>query len=102
MDKPKNDVIIPVLAMSKDDKKTDRLSQIQAIEAKLKLMEKKKEDELKINETVATKPPIVIQYQYNKMSSTNNNSYKHKSLSKKTFRYNKPYGKIKSKDKFIH
>lgn len=82
--------------MSKEDKKTDRLSQIQAIEAKLKLMEKKKEDELKINDTVATKPPIIVQYQHNNTSLTNNNNgYKYKSNSKKTDRFSKPYGKNK-------
>lgn len=98
MEKPKPDIIIPVLAMSKDDKKTDRLSQIQAIEAKLKLMEKKKEDELKINDTVATKPPVIVQYQHNKATVTNNIGYKHKASLKKTDRYNyKPYTKLKFK-----
>lgn len=82
--------------MSKGDKKTDRLTQIQAIEEKLKLMEKKKEDELKINDTVATKPPIIVQYQYNNNTSViNNNGYKYKSTLKKTDRFNKPYSKNK-------
>lgn len=97
MDKPKPDIVIPVLAMSKGDKKTDRQSQIQAIEAKLKLMEKKKEDELKINDTVATKAPVVVQYQFNKTPATNSNGYKQKSSLKKTDRYSKPYSKNKFK-----
>lgn len=84
--------------MSKEDKKADRLSQIQAIEAKLKLMEKKKEDELRINETVASKAPVIVQYQYNKAPVANNNSHKHKSVLKKSDRYiNKPYSKSKFK-----
>ncbi|XP_050306934.1 probable RNA-binding protein 18 [Anthonomus grandis grandis] len=63
--KPKPDLKIPALALSKDKIKTDRNSQIQAIEAKLKLMERK-EDELKINDSLATKPPVIQQFQFNK------------------------------------
>lgn len=83
--------------MTKEDKKTDRLSQIQAIEAKLKLMEKKKEDELKINETVATKAPVIVQYQFNKNPPVNNNGCKQKSL-RKPDKYTKPYSKNKFKN----
>lgn len=83
--------------MAKEDKKADRISQIQAIEAKLKLMAKKKEDELKINETVASKAPVIVQYQHNKIPASNNNGYKQKSTIKKTDRYNKPYSKTKFK-----
>lgn len=81
--------------MSKEGKKTDRVSQIQAIEAKLKLMEKKQEDELKINDTVATKPPVIIQYQFNKSQTTTISSFKHKNSLKRSDRYNKPYSKSK-------
>lgn len=81
--------------MSKEDKKTNRLSQIQAIEEKLKLMEKKKEDELKINDTVATKVPVMVQYQQNKIQVSNNSGFKHKLSFKKTDKYNKPYSKFK-------
>lgn len=83
--------------MSKEGKKTDRISQIQAIEAKLKLMEKKQEDELKINDTVATKPPVIVQYQFNKSQTTTISSFKHKHSLKKSDRYNKPYSKSKSR-----
>ncbi|KAJ8929238.1 hypothetical protein NQ314_018117 [Rhamnusium bicolor] len=95
VEKPKPEINIPALAMSKEGKKTDRISQIQAIEAKLKLMEKKQEDELKINDTVATKPPVIVQYQYNKLQTTSITSFKHKQSLKKCDRYNKPYSKSK-------
>jgi len=65
VEKPKPAVTIPALALSKEAKKTDKVSQIQAIEAKLKLMEHKA-DELRINESIATKPPIIQQFQFNK------------------------------------
>ncbi|KAJ8954536.1 hypothetical protein NQ318_000770 [Aromia moschata] len=94
VEKPKPDINIPALAMSKEGKKADRISQIQAIEAKLKLMENKREDELKINDTVATKPPVIVQYQYNK-TQVANNTLKHRQSSKKNDRYNKPYSKNK-------
>ncbi|KAJ8918448.1 hypothetical protein NQ315_008145, partial [Exocentrus adspersus] len=96
VEKPKPEVVIPALAISKEGKKSDRISQIQAIEAKLKLMEKKQEDELKINDTVATKPPVIVQYQYNKSQVTSSNC-KYKHSSKKSDRFNKPYSKNKYK-----
>ncbi|XP_064212706.1 probable RNA-binding protein 18 [Tribolium castaneum] len=95
VEKPKPEINIPALAMSKNEKKTDRESQIQAIEAKLKLMEKKAEDELKINDTVATKPPVITQFQYNKQTVTNN-SLKTKTLLKRHDKYVKPYSKQKN------
>ncbi|KAL1491184.1 hypothetical protein ABEB36_011822 [Hypothenemus hampei] len=58
-------VTIPALALNKSLKKTDRSSQIQAIETKLKLMERR-EDELKINDSIASKPAIIQQFQFNK------------------------------------
>lgn len=91
------DVNIPALAMSKGEKKTDKLSQIQAIEAKLKLMEKKNEEELKINDTVATKPPVIVQYQ-NKTEQTpiSNVNFKTKHIfNKKNERNSKPYTRNK-------
>ncbi|KAJ3633733.1 hypothetical protein MTP99_010662 [Tenebrio molitor] len=95
VEKPRPEINIPALAMSKNEKKTDRESQIQAIEAKLKLMEKKSEDELKINDTVATKPPVITQFQYNKQGITNNN-LKTKTILKRHDKFNKPYNKLKS------
>ncbi|KAJ8983693.1 hypothetical protein NQ317_003483 [Molorchus minor] len=91
IEKPKSEIVIPALAMSKEEKKIDRISQIQAIEAKLKLMEKKKEDELQINDTVATKPPVIVQYQHSKSQTS---TKKHKTL-KRTDKYPKPYSRSK-------
>ncbi|CAG9833578.1 unnamed protein product [Diabrotica balteata] len=96
-DKPKDDLVIPALAMSKAEQKTDRTSQIQAIEAKLKMMEKKREDELKINETVASKPPVISQYQQktqNGATSVNTSTTNHRYVRQRD-RYQKPYAKSK-------
>lgn len=93
MEKPKPEINIPALAMSKNEKKTNRELQIQAIEAKLKLMERRSEDELKINDTVATKPPVITQYQHNKQV-TISSSLKAKNLKKND--KSKPYVKHKN------
>ncbi|XP_056634863.1 probable RNA-binding protein 18 [Diorhabda sublineata] len=98
VEKPKENIIIPALAMSLAGQKTDRISQIQAIEAKLKLMEKKNEDELKINDTVATKPPVILQYQHkilNGVNTISSNISSNKHLMKKRDRFQKPYAKNK-------
>ncbi|KAG5889928.1 hypothetical protein JTB14_010078 [Gonioctena quinquepunctata] len=100
VEKPKEEIFIPALAMSKESSKTDRVSQIQAIEEKLKLMEKKKEDELKINESVATKPPVIVQYQFNKSQTTNSSTsasnFKYRQNFRKKDGYSKPYSKSKT------
>lgn len=84
--------------MSKAEKKLDRESQIQAIEAKLKLMEKKSSDELEINKTVATEPPIVSLYQFNKNQGTTSSNMKYKvSYVRRSDKRDKPYGKSRSK-----
>lgn len=85
--------------MSKAEKKIDRESQIQAIEAKLKLMEKKASDELEINKTVATEPPIISQYQFNKNQAATSNSTKLKlsTVRRSDKRNNKPYSKHKTR-----
>lgn len=89
----KPDVVIPALTLSKDATKADPVSQIQAIEEKLKLMEQK-DDELKINDSVAMKPPVIQQFQFNKDRS---NSLKTKPLSLRIHdRHRKPYIKRKS------
>ncbi|XP_045472029.1 probable RNA-binding protein 18 [Harmonia axyridis] len=67
--KPRQQIIIPALAMAKPVRKNDRESQIQAIEAKLKLLERKSSEELRINDTVATKTPIIAQFQQNKVQN---------------------------------
>lgn len=98
-EKPKLEVHIPALAMSKAEKKQlDRQSQIQAIEAKLKLMEKKASDELEINKTVATEPPIISQFQYNKnQTASSSSSIKLSTLRRNDKRSNKPYSKHKTR-----
>lgn len=98
-EKPKQEVFIPALAMSKAEKKMDRESQIQAIEAKLKLMEKKASVELEINKTVATEPPIISQYQYNKNQAATSTStkFKYSTLKRNDKRSNKPYSKHKTR-----
>lgn len=82
--------------MSKPETKVNREIQIQAIEAKLKLMAGKSGDEFEINKTVASEIPIISQYQYNKQqnSSTTSNT-RNKSNFKKFDRHNKPYNKLK-------
>ncbi|XP_030749564.1 probable RNA-binding protein 18 isoform X2 [Sitophilus oryzae] len=90
--KPKPEISIPALALSKDSKKTDRVSQIQAIEAKLKLMEQKK-DELKINDSLSTKTPVIQQFQFNKEKPCGTTSKNFKS--RINDRHKKPYSKRK-------
>lgn len=80
--------------MSKEEKKSDPVHQIQAIEAKLKLMEKRREEELKINDTVATKTPVISQYQYNKRTNVKT-SFNSRYSSKKNDRLPQPYSKNK-------
>ncbi|CAH0557247.1 unnamed protein product [Brassicogethes aeneus] len=91
VEKPKPDIHIPALAMSKGEKKTDKMTQIQAIEEKLRLMEHKREVELKINDTVATKPLVISQFQQNKTlaATTTKSSYS----IKRNDRHHKPYGR---------
>lgn len=88
--KPVEKINIPVLAIAKPETKTNRNVQIQAIEAKLKLMENKKED-LTINDSVAKKTPVITKYQQNIQS--NNTALK--SQTKVLYR-NKPYNKNKT------
>lgn len=84
--------------MSKAEKKVDRESQIQAIEAKLELMEKKASDELVINKTVATEPPIISQFQYNKGQTATNSSTKLSTVRRNEKRnISKPYNKHKTR-----
>nr|CAH7761566.1 unnamed protein product [Callosobruchus chinensis] len=97
VDKTKAEISIPALAMSKQSKKLDRNTQIQAIEAKLKLMENNKGEELKINDTVATKPPVIVQYQYNKNQNVSNSSMKSRYGLRRSDRHIKPYVKHKSR-----
>ncbi|GJQ84113.1 hypothetical protein Trydic_g12086 [Trypoxylus dichotomus] len=96
VEKPKQELNIPALSMGKPEKKTDREFQIQAIEAKLKLMEHNKNNELVINKTVATEVPIISQYQHNKQQPPSSNSRVRSSF-KKPDRHHKPYTKHKSR-----
>lgn len=89
--------MIPALAMSKSESKINRESQIEAIEAKLKLMEKKKDiQELEINKTVATEPSAVSLYQNKKpeASTTSNNfNIKYKHTTRRNDKRKVPYTK---------
>ncbi|XP_066261677.1 uncharacterized protein [Euwallacea similis] len=88
-EKPKPSITIPALALAKEAKKADKTTQIQAIEAKLKLMEHK-EDELKINDSIATKAPVIQQFQFNKDKIS-----KPQSTYRSHTRHKKPYTKRK-------
>lgn len=93
IEKPKPEVKIPALAMSKIDNKPDRQTQIQAIEAKLKLMENKNSDELEINKTVAAETPIIQKYQFNKQQSSTSGVQRTRNNTKRNDRHVKPYSK---------
>lgn len=82
--------------MSKIEPKKDRQFQIQAIEAKLKLMERKSEDDFEINKTVASETPVLSKYQHNKQG-TSTNIVKFRGGNKKNEIHKKPYNKLKSK-----
>ncbi|KAF5294077.1 hypothetical protein FQA39_LY13551 [Lamprigera yunnana] len=90
----KGDVHIPALAMAKLEKKVNRESQIEAIEAKLKLMEGKGSQELEINKTVLTEPPVIPLFQSKRHESSIGTSHntKHKSL-KRNDKRRLPYSK---------
>ncbi|KAI4464475.1 heterogeneous nuclear ribonucleoprotein [Holotrichia oblita] len=96
VEKPKVELNIPALAMAKPERKTDREFQIQAIEAKLKLMEHNQNSELVINKTVATEVPIITQFQHNKQPAPSSNSRSRSSF-KKSDRHHKPYMKHKTR-----
>ncbi|XP_066137547.1 probable RNA-binding protein 18 [Euwallacea fornicatus] len=88
-EKTKPSITIPALALAKEPKKADKMTQIQAIEAKLKLMEHK-EDELKINDSIATKVPVIQQFQFNKDKIS-----KPQPTYRSHIRHKKPYTKRK-------
>ncbi|KAF5303040.1 hypothetical protein FQR65_LT08369 [Abscondita terminalis] len=95
-EKTKNEVNIPALAMAKSEKKVNRETQIEAIEAKLKLMEHKDIHELEINKTVSAEPPIISLYQNRKQESStsgNHNTVKHRFTLKRSDRRRVPYNK---------
>ncbi|XP_031328174.1 probable RNA-binding protein 18 [Photinus pyralis] len=94
-EKAKTSINIPALAMAKLEKKVNRESQIEAIEAKLKLMENRNVDELEINKTVAAEPPIISLYQNKKADSSINNcnGTKHRYNLKRNDRRRAPYHK---------
>ncbi|KRT78587.1 RNA binding protein [Oryctes borbonicus] len=96
VEKPKQELNIPALSMGKPERKTDREFQIQAIEAKLKLMEHNKNNELVINKTASTEIPVITQYQHNKQQPPPSNSRVRSSF-KKSDRHHKPYTKHKGR-----
>lgn len=79
--------------MAKPETKINRETQIQAIEAKLKLMEHKSSDDFEINKTVANEIPVISQYQYNKQQSNTSNNIRYKKFD----RHSKPYNKARSR-----
>lgn len=97
-EKCKSEVVIPALAMTKCENKVNRESQIEAIEAKLKLMEKKDIQDFVINKTVASEPSVVSLYQNKKHDTTNINnsgtsSTRHRYVSKRNDKRRTPYNK---------
>ncbi|XP_043275223.1 probable RNA-binding protein 18 [Venturia canescens] len=63
LDKPKAKLEIPALAgAKKEDKKISRQTAIQAIEAKLKMMNES-EEEFELNKPLDDAPPLIYQYQ---------------------------------------
>lgn len=78
-EKKKPELDIPALAGAKELKKGSRETQIQAIEAKLKMMENNSSNELEINKTVATEMPVISQYQQKTVeTSQNSNNNRHR------------------------
>ncbi|KAJ6632968.1 putative RNA-binding protein 18, partial [Pseudolycoriella hygida] len=72
LDKPKPKVTIPVLAAGSSTREPLKISKeitIQAIEAKLKMLESKADD-LEINKTRLDEVPLIHKYQFNKNNST--------------------------------
>lgn len=107
IERQRPEIKIPALSMSKPEAKVNKQIQIQAIEAKLRMMAgKSSQDDFEINKTVATETPIITQYQFNKqqsnnncnngISNNNNNSVKCKTNYKKSDRH-KPYSKSKTR-----
>lgn len=91
IDRPKPKIEIPVLAAgasTSTDMKISNEIAIQAIEAKLKLLENRDEiDDFEINKTSNNQTPLIKKYQYNKdsqqnsgklMSSRHNSKSRHK------------------------
>ncbi|KAF2905564.1 hypothetical protein ILUMI_00612 [Ignelater luminosus] len=96
--KPKSEINIPALAMSKAETKVNRESQIEAIEAKLKLMERKDTQDFEINKTVAAEPSVITMFQNKKneiTTSSNSSSIRQKVNTKRNDRRPAPYNKYK-------
>lgn len=84
-EKPKPKIDIPVLAAGSSSREPLKFSKeitIQAIEAKLKMLESKPDD-FEINKTISDEVPLIHKYQFNK-----NNVADNKSASKQSTRYN--------------
>ena len=99
MEKPKTKIDIPVLAAGSSSSEPRKLSKeitIQAIEAKLKMLENKNID-LEINKTINNEAPLIHKYQYNKNSDgssgqSGKNSMANKYTSKSRYTQ-RPYNK---------
>lgn len=83
--------------MSKPESKVNKDLQIQAIEAKLKLMAGKSvQDEFEINKTVATEAPVISQYQHKQQQNNATSTSRSKNNFKKFDRHsNRPYNRPK-------
>lgn len=99
-DEPKkSDINIPALAISKNEtSRTDKEYQIQAIEAKLKMMSQSSK-ELEINKSVAHERSVIAMYQQNqnKPTTTGNSqtSYRRHHDSRTRDRDRRPYDRYK-------
>lgn len=85
IEKPKPKISIPVLAAGSSSNEPLKVSKeitIQAIEAKLKMLESKPDD-FEINKTISDEVPLIHKYQFNKTSVTDL-----KSSTKQSTRYN--------------
>lgn len=94
LERPKPKIDIPVLAAgaSKDQKISKEIA-IQAIEAKLRSLESKRDD-FEVNKTLAEETPLIQKYQYNKSgecSSKTNTSSRHHFTKHRSS--SKPYNK---------
>lgn len=99
LERPKPKIEIPVLAAgASKDRKISKEVAIQAIEAKLKMLENKSDD-FEINKTSATEIPLIQKYQYNKMSGGGNTDPSSKQQTSSRYHYTKsrqssrPYNK---------
>lgn len=98
IDRPKPKIEIPVLAAgsssSTDASKVSNEIAIQAIEAKLKLLENRDVlDDFEINKTSVNQTPLIKKYQYNKDAQQTNNKISSTRLITKSRHKSGPYNR---------